>query len=65
MLKLKELRQVRGLSQVQLADLVGISRRTIEDIERRGDCRLSTARAICDALGCTLDELYPKDEAGE
>lgn len=65
MLKLKELRLDRDLSQVKLAELCGISRRTIEDIERRGDCRISTARLLCDALGCTLDEFYASDEAGE
>lgn len=65
MLKLKELRLDRGLSQVNLAERCGMSRRTIEDIERRGDCRISTARVLCDALGCTLDEFYTKDKAGE
>lgn len=69
MLRLKELRQARGLSQVKLAAQAGLSRRTIEDIERRGDCRISTARTLCDVLGCTLDEFYTTEpstgEAGE
>ena len=64
MLRLKELRQTAGLSLQKLADLSGVSRRTIEDIEARGDCRISTAHAICKALGCSLDEFY-KVEAGE
>ena len=61
MLHLKTIRQERKLSQVQLAEAAGVSRRTIEDIERRGDCRISTARILCDALGCTLDEFYTSD----
>ncbi len=65
MLCLKTLRRERGISVLKLADSSGISRRTIEDIERRGDCRISTARAICDALGCSLDEFYTSDEAGD
>lgn len=62
MLNLKSIRQARGLSQVQLAEKAGVSRRTVEDIERRGDCRISTASALCAALGCTLDELYTPDQ---
>lgn len=64
MLKLKQLRQMYGLSQSQLSERSGVPRRTIEDIERRGDCRISTARILCDAIGCTLDEFYTHD-AGE
>ena len=59
---LKQLRQQAGLSQSKLADLCGLSRRTIEDIERRGDCRISTARILCDALNIRLDDFYTTDE---
>ena len=65
MLMLKDLRAMRGLSQAQLSRISGVSKRTIEDMERRGDCRISTARVICDALGCTLDEFYTTEKAGE
>lgn len=64
MLRLKQLRKAAGLSIQALADLCGVSRRTIEDIEARGDCRISTAYVICKALGCSLDEFYT-EEAGE
>lgn len=64
MIMLKELRKAAGLSVQRLANMCGISRRTIEDIEARGDCRISTAFTICKALGCSLDEFY-KEEAGE
>lgn len=64
MLKLKELRKSAGLSVLRLSEASGISRRTIEDIEARGDCRISTAFALCKALGCSLDEFYT-EEAGE
>lgn len=58
MLRLKELRKERGLSIPKLAELSEISRRTIEDIERRGDCRISTAYHLAKALGVTLDDFY-------
>lgn len=64
MLKLKELRKQAGLSVNALSTLSGVSRRTIEDIEARGDCRISTAYQLCKALNCTLDDFY-KEEAGE
>lgn len=64
MIKLKELRNEAGLSVRALSDLCGLSRRTIEDIEARGDCRISTAYAICKALGCRLDDFW-KEETGE
>lgn len=65
MLQMKAIRQTRGVTLAALVEKSGLSRRTLEDIERRGDCRISTARAICDALGCTLDEFYTTDKAGE
>lgn len=64
MLKLKELRNAAGLSVRALSEKCGLSRRTIEDIEARGDCRISTAYTICKALGCSLDDFYD-EEAGE
>ncbi len=64
MLKLKDLRKAAGLSINALAAQSGVSRRTIEDIEARGDCRISTAYTLCKALGCKLDDFY-KEETGE
>ncbi|MCI7686434.1 MAG: helix-turn-helix transcriptional regulator [Clostridiales bacterium] len=56
-MNLKALREDRGLSQQALADLSGIPRRTIQDIERRDDCRVSTAIKLADFFDITLDEL--------
>lgn len=64
MVKLKQLRNAAGLSVRALSDASRISRRTIEDIEARGDCRISTAYALCKALGCTLNDFY-EEEARE
>jgi lambda repressor-like predicted transcriptional regulator len=58
---LRELLESRGISIASLVRESGLSRRTVEDILKRGDCRISTARVIADTLGCTLDELYAKD----
>ncbi len=56
-MRLKEIRAERGLSVPKLVELSGVPRRTIQEIENRGDCRVSTAIALADALGVSLDEL--------
>lgn len=62
-MRLKELRNERKLSAQKLADLTGLHRRTIQDIEGRDDCMVSNAILIADALDVTLDELCR--DAGE
>ncbi len=62
MIKLKELRISAGLSIRALSELSGVSKRTLEDIEARGDCRISTAYAVCKALGCSLDDFYKEEQ---
>ena len=57
MLYLKEHRKKAGLSVPQLVKATDISRRTIQDIEKRGDCLVSNAKKLAAALGVTLDEL--------
>ena len=59
MLKLREIRLEKGLSVPELSRRSGVSRRTIEDIEARGDCRISTARLLCDAMEISLDDIFP------
>ncbi len=58
-LNLKSARAAKDLSQQQLAELVGVSRQTINAIEK-GDYNptINLCRAICKALDKTLDELF-------
>lgn len=65
MLKLKQIRRERNLSVPALVELSGVSRRTIQDMEARGDCRMSTAYKIAKSLGVSLDDLWEPEEAGE
>ncbi len=62
-LKLKSARAALDLSQQDLADKVGVSRQTINAIEK-GDYNptIKLCIAICKALGKTLDELFWEDE---
>ena len=61
-LKLKSARAALDLSQQDLADKVGVSRQTINAIEK-GDYNptINLCRAICKVLGRTLDEIFWED----
>ena len=58
-LNLKAARAAKDLSQQALADLVGVSRQTINAIEK-GDYNptIKLCIAICKVLDKTLDELF-------
>ena len=58
-LHLKSARAAKDLSQQQLADLVSVSRQTINAIEK-GDYNptVKLCVQICRTLGKTLDELF-------
>ena len=58
-LRLKSARAALDMSQQQLADAVGVSRQTINAIEK-GDYNptIKLCLAICHVLNKTLDELF-------
>ncbi|MDO5382237.1 MAG: helix-turn-helix transcriptional regulator [Eubacteriales bacterium] len=58
-LNLKSARAAKDLSQQELADIVGVSRQTINAIEK-GDYNptIRLCIALCKALDKTLDELF-------
>lgn len=58
-LKMKSARAALDLSQAELAKLVGVSRQTINAIEK-GDYNptIKLCIMICQVLGKTLDELF-------
>ena len=58
-LRLKSARAAMDMSQQQLADKVGVSRQTMNAIDK-GDYNptIKLCIAICKVLGKTLDELF-------
>ena len=62
---MKMARMDRGLSQQQLADVLGVSRQTINAIEK-GDYNptIRLCVGICKVLGLTLNDLFwPEEES--
>lgn len=62
-LKMKSARAALDMSQQELAEKVGVSRQTINAIEK-GDYNptINLCRSICKTLNKTLDELFWEDE---
>ena len=61
-LKLKAARAARDRTQKDLAEAIGISRQTRNAIEQgEYNPSIKLCRAICRALGKTLDELFWED----
>ena len=56
-MNVQKIRIEKGLTVQQLADLSGMSKRTLEEIIRRDKCTIDNAIKLADALGVTLDEL--------
>ncbi len=65
-LSIKVARAEKDLTQKDLAEMVGVSRQTINAIEKgEYNPTIKLCRAICRALGKTLDELFWEDENDE
>ena len=62
-LKLKAARAEKDLTQSALAEAVGVSRQTINAIEKgEYNPTIRLCRSICKTLGKTLDELFWEEE---
>jgi DNA-binding XRE family transcriptional regulator len=73
---LRRLREVQGVSQVDLAELMGIKQASLSKMERRADMNVSTLKRIIEALGGRLEvranfrgrmvaiDIQQEDEAG-
>ena len=65
-LKLKIARMEKGLSQIELAKRIGVTRQTIGMIEAgEYNPTLKLCIAICRELGKTLDDLFWEEDSHE
>ena len=61
--KIKEYRQIAGLTQTKLAELVGSSKNTMSSIETGQFCPTAyLAALLCIALDCKFEELFYFEE---
>jgi putative transcriptional regulator len=61
--KIRELRNKRGISQTELANAVGTTKRTIYAIEvDNSDIRMSLASKLAAFFGCSVDDLFISDD---
>jgi len=56
-MNVRKIRLEQKLTVPALSKASDVPVRTIEDIEKRGDCKVSTAIKLSNALGVTLDQL--------
>lgn len=64
-MNLRTIREARGLSQRDLAELVGVDQATIQRAETmHSTARLATIAACAKALGVTLADIFADDRSG-
>lgn len=63
-LYIKEHRKKAGISVPKMSEITDIPIRTIEALEKRGDCLVSNALKIAQALGLKLDDLLVSPSGG-
>lgn len=56
-MNVRKLRLEKGLSVPELSKLSCVPIRTIEDLEKRDDCKLSTAVKLAEALKVSIEDL--------
>lgn len=60
---IRALRKTAGMSQRELAERAGCSHTQVSRYEAGAEPTLPVARRIADVLGCSIDELYPRETA--
>ena len=64
MYNIKQLRENRGWTQEILAEISGVNRVLIANYESKGKgMTLTTAAKLANALNCTIDDLFGKEES--
>lgn len=62
--KLKQLREHRAWSQTHLADVAGVSLRTIQRVEKSGVASPESVKAICASYGIDVSDLLEQKNVG-
>lgn len=59
--RLKVARELAGLTQVQLSDMLGLTQSSLSDLERQrfGTTTIDTGKKFSEFFGCALEDLWP------
>lgn len=62
--RIRAARELCGLTQVQLAEAIGITQGSLSDLERQryGGITVDTARRFSGFFGCSIEDLFPASE---
>lgn len=64
--KVKDLRGDRGFSQSQLGELVGVSRQTINSLEKgKYNPSITLAFKLAKVFGCTIEDVFIYEEMAD
>lgn len=63
-MRLRQIREAKGLNQKQLADMIGVDAATVSRAENMdSSAKMTTYVACADALGVSLADLFSDDRA--
>ena len=60
--KIKKVRQSKGITQKELAEMLGIKPPTLSQIENGNNTKIETFEKVASALGCSIVELIDLDD---
>lgn len=60
--KVERLMVSRGITQEELAKLMGVTSGNITKLKRSRSCRMKTAIRLCEALQCNVEEIIEESE---
>ena len=63
--KIKEVRKSKGITQKELAEMLGIKPPTLSQIENGNNPKIETLEKVSSALGCYVHELIETEETKE
>lgn len=59
MTDLKKAREDRGIKQVAVAEVLGVSRQTYASYEANpGKMSIDQAKAVCEFIGCSISDIF-------
>ena len=62
--RIKEVRIEKGITQLELANRLGVTRQAVSNLERNESVTIASLEKVASALGCYVHELYEPNSFG-